>query len=181
MFDMIQTGLPGPVQLVVQKGDETIIKDLSSYKWTYKVGLNGLEDKFYDLDSHQAWKWQAQQFPINRNFTWYKVIVQLKKKLLLFTCFIVILFKLFTYIYIYIYIFFFFQATFKAPLGTDPIVLDLQGMGKGFAWVNGFNIGRYWPTYIADEDGCDVEACDYRGSYGSSKCLTNCGQPTQRW
>ena len=66
-------------------------------------------------------------------------------------------------------------------MGTDPIVLDLQGMGKGFAWVNGFNIGRYWPTYIADEDGCDVEACDYRGSYGSSKCLTNCGQPTQRW
>ena len=108
MFDMIQTGLPGPVQLVVQKGDETIIKDLSSYKWTYKVGLNGLEDKFYDLDSHQAWKWQAQQFPINRNFTWYKVIVQLKKKkLLLFTCFIVILFKLFTLIYIYIYIYIF--------------------------------------------------------------------------
>lgn len=79
MFDMIQTGIPGPVQLVVQKGDETIIKDLSSYKWTYKVGLNGLEDKFYDLDSYQAWKWQALQFPINRNFTWYKVIVQLKK------------------------------------------------------------------------------------------------------
>ncbi|XP_075673897.1 beta-galactosidase 7-like isoform X1 [Castanea sativa] len=144
MFDMIQTGIPGPVQLVVQKGDETIIKDLSSYKWTYKVGLNGLEDKFYDLDSLQVWKWQAQQFPINRNFTWYK-------------------------------------ATFKAPLGTDPIVLDLQGMGKGFAWVNGFNIGRYWPTYIADEDGCDVEVCDYRGSYDSSKCLTNCGQATQRW
>ena len=109
MFDMIQTGLPGPVQLVVQKGDETIIKDLSSYKWTYKVGLNGLEDKFYDLDSYQASKWQAQQFPINRNFTWYKVIVQLKKKfatIYLFYCYIIQV----IYLYIYIYIFFFFSG-----------------------------------------------------------------------
>lgn len=175
MFDMIQTGIPGPVQLVVQKGDETIIKDLSSYKWTYKVGLNGLEDKFYDLDSLQAWKWQAQQFPINRNFTWYKVIVHLKKRNYYYL--LVLLLYYSSYFLIYI----FFQATFKAPLGTDPIVLDLQGMGKGFAWVNGFNIGRYWPTYIANEDGCDVEVCDYRGSYDSSKCLTNCGQATQRW
>lgn len=81
---------------------------------------------------------------------------------------------------IYVFYFYFFQTTFKAPLGSDPIALDLQGMGKGLAWVNGFNIGRYWPSYIA-EDTCSAEACDYRGEYGDKKCVTNCGNPTQRW
>ncbi|KAG2324786.1 hypothetical protein Bca52824_007514 [Brassica carinata] len=35
-------------------------------------------------------------------------------------------------------------ATFKAPLGNDPVVVDLLGLGKGTAWINGNNIGRYW-------------------------------------
>lgn len=72
------------------------------------------------------------------------------------------------------------QTTFKAPLGTDPVVVDLQGLGKGFAWVNGHNIGRYWPSYLA-EDGCSTDPCDYRGPYDDSKCVSNCGHPTQRW
>lgn len=78
-------------------------------------------------------------------------------------------------------LFWLYQTTFKAPLGTDPVALDLQGMGKGEAWVNGQSIGRYWPSYLAEEDGCSTEPCDYRGEYGSSKCVSNCGQPTQRW
>lgn len=60
------------------------------------------------------------------------------------------------------------------------MVVDLQGLGKGEAWVNGQSIGRYWPSYIAG-DGCSDEPCDYRGSYDSDKCVYNCGQPTQRW
>ncbi|KAL6965805.1 Beta-galactosidase 7 [Sarracenia purpurea var. burkii] len=67
-----------------------------------------------------------------------------------------------------------YKTTFKAPLGTDPVVIDLQGMGKGLAWVNGQSIGRYWPSYLADEDGCSTDACDYRGSYDNNKCVTNC-------
>lgn len=74
-----------------------------------------------------------------------------------------------------------YQTTFKAPLGNDPVSLDLEGLGKGFAWVNGNNIGRYWPSYIAQENGCSVEACDYRGAYDDKKCTTNCGKPTQKW
>ncbi|CAF2059895.1 BnaCnng74020D [Brassica napus] len=35
-----------------------------------------------------------------------------------------------------------------------------MGLGKGTAWVNGNNIGR---------------------AYHAEKCLTNCGEPTQRW
>ncbi|KAJ6290203.1 hypothetical protein OIU78_026006 [Salix suchowensis] len=36
-----------------------------------------------------------------------------------------------------------YKTTFTAPLGTDPVVVDLLGLGKGVAWVNGFDIGRY--------------------------------------
>lgn len=129
--------------IVGTKGDEQVIKDLSAHKWTYKVGLRGMEHKYYSKDSKLATKWAANDLPTNKMMTWYK-------------------------------------TTFKAPLGTDPVVVDLQGLGKGFAWVNGNNIGRYWPSYLA-EDGCSTDACDYRGPYTDKKCLSNCGQPTQRW
>lgn len=71
------------------------------------------------------------------------------------------------------------QTTFEVPEGNDTLVLDLQGMGKGYAWVNGQSIGRYWPSFIADDKGC--EPCDYRHEYDSNKCRTDCGKPSQRW
>ncbi|KAJ7976028.1 Beta-galactosidase [Quillaja saponaria] len=77
-------------------------------------------------------------------------------------------------------LFVWYKTTFKAPLGTDPVVVDLMGLGKGMAWVNGNSLGRYWPGYLANENGCSP-TCDFRGSYGSSKCRTNCGKPSQRW
>ncbi|XP_028758971.1 beta-galactosidase 7-like [Neltuma alba] len=73
-----------------------------------------------------------------------------------------------------------YKAKFNAPAGTNPVVVDLQGMGKGAAWVNGQGIGRYWPLNVADSDGCN-QTCDYRGNYESTKCTYNCGKPTQRW
>ncbi|KAJ6370065.1 hypothetical protein OIU76_028354 [Salix suchowensis] len=73
-----------------------------------------------------------------------------------------------------------YKTTFTAPLGTDPVVVDLLGLGKGVAWVNGFDIGRYWPKQLAPEEGCEVE-CDYRRTYSPSSCQTNCGKPSQRW
>ncbi|KAK6941269.1 D-galactoside/L-rhamnose binding SUEL lectin domain [Dillenia turbinata] len=142
MYDMTPAGVVSPVEIVGVNGDETVTKDLSAHKWTYKVGLKGLANKLYSVDSPTTW--ETKDLPIDKMMTWYK-------------------------------------TTFKAPLGTDPVVVDLQGMGKGFAWVNGHNIGRYWPSFMADEDGCSTEACDYRGSYDNNKCVTNCGQPTQRW
>uniref|UniRef100_A0A9I9ELE8 Beta-galactosidase galactose-binding domain-containing protein n=1 Tax=Cucumis melo TaxID=3656 RepID=A0A9I9ELE8_CUCME len=33
-----------------------------------------------------------------------------------------------------------YMASFKTPAGIDPVVLDMQGMGKGQAWVNGQSI-----------------------------------------
>ncbi|KAF9688767.1 hypothetical protein SADUNF_Sadunf01G0022400 [Salix dunnii] len=140
-FDTVPSGITGPVELIGYRGDdETVVKDLSSQKWSYKTGLEGLNQKLY---SSPSLKWQQDSFPVNRTFTWYK-------------------------------------SSFKAPLGTDPVVVDLLGMGKGLAWVNGNSIGRYWPSFIADGD-CKLEPCDYRGSYDSNKCLSNCGRPSQRW
>ncbi|KAK6236590.1 hypothetical protein SCA6_011927 [Theobroma cacao] len=55
-----------------------------------------------------------------------------------------------------------------------------RGMGKGHAWVNGYSIGRYWPSQIADANGCS-DTCDYHGSYRDNRCRTNCGDPSQRW
>ncbi|KAK9072448.1 hypothetical protein SSX86_008882 [Deinandra increscens subsp. villosa] len=72
-----------------------------------------------------------------------------------------------------------YKTHFDSPGGKEPVVLDMSSMGKGQAWVNGHHIGRYW-TLVAPKDGCQ-ETCDYRGSYDSGKCQTNCGKPTQIW
>ncbi|KAK4481130.1 hypothetical protein RD792_012007 [Penstemon davidsonii] len=72
-----------------------------------------------------------------------------------------------------------YKTNFRTPKGKDPVVLDLYGSGKGMAWVNGHDIGRYWPSFISDENGCS-SSCDYRGAYYASKCLTNCGKSSQR-
>ncbi|XP_059429427.1 beta-galactosidase 8-like [Corylus avellana] len=71
-----------------------------------------------------------------------------------------------------------YKTKFDAPAGNDPVAIDFTGMGKGEAWVNGQSIGRYWPTYVASKGGC-TDSCNYRGSYGSNKCLKNCGKPSQ--
>ncbi|XP_059669779.1 beta-galactosidase 7-like [Cornus florida] len=73
-----------------------------------------------------------------------------------------------------------YKTTFQSPLGEEPVVLDLMGLGKGTAWVNGNNIGRFWPTFNSDNNGCSP-TCDYRGKYDSGKCVGNCGKPSQRW
>ncbi|KAF3450937.1 hypothetical protein FNV43_RR07026 [Rhamnella rubrinervis] len=140
-FDTQPTGIVGgPVKLI---GDNNATLDISSNRWSYKVGLNGEGKRFYDPDSRNT-KWRtSDEIPTGRRMTWYK-------------------------------------ASFKPIDGNDPVVLDLQGMGKGQAWVNGHSIGRFWPSYIANENGCGG-SCDYRGEYKAEKCVTNCGNPTQRW
>ena len=36
------------------------------------------------------------------------------------------------------------SAMFDRPDGNDPLVVDLSGMQKGLAWLNGHCLGRYW-------------------------------------
>ncbi|XP_009790181.1 beta-galactosidase 15-like [Nicotiana sylvestris] len=144
-FDTVQSGIPGPVEIIGKNGDESVIKDLSSHKWSYKVDLNGINNKLFSGNpKFENGQWFSQDVPINRMMTWYK-------------------------------------TTFKAPLGNDPVVVDFQGLGKGHAWINGESIGRYWPSYLAEEEGCSTDLCDYRGKYGPDKCASGCGEPTQRW
>uniref|UniRef100_A0A1D1YEB4 Beta-galactosidase n=2 Tax=Anthurium amnicola TaxID=1678845 RepID=A0A1D1YEB4_9ARAE len=71
-----------------------------------------------------------------------------------------------------------YKTTFETPDGNDPIAIDFTGMGKGEAWVNGQSIGRYWPTYLAPENGC-TNSCNYRGTFNSDKCVRSCGKPSQ--
>nr|POF11219.1 beta-galactosidase 6 [Quercus suber] len=40
-----------------------------------------------------------------------------------------------------------YKIIFDAPLGNDPVALNLSSMGKGEAWVNGQSIGRYWISF----------------------------------
>ncbi|KAK7311282.1 hypothetical protein RJT34_09315 [Clitoria ternatea] len=77
-------------------------------------------------------------------------------------------------------IFVWYKTIFRSPIGDDPVVVDLSGLGKGHAWINGHSIGRYWPSYLANEEGCSSK-CDYRGAYTSNKCLSNCGNSSQKW
>ncbi|XP_075663026.1 beta-galactosidase 6-like [Castanea sativa] len=45
-----------------------------------------------------------------------------------------------------------YKTLFDAPMGNDPLALNLSSMGKGETWVNGQSIGRYWSSYH-DEKG----------------------------
>ncbi|KAL5858052.1 hypothetical protein ACOSQ3_005510 [Xanthoceras sorbifolium] len=40
-----------------------------------------------------------------------------------------------------------YKTVFDAPVGDDPIALELGTMGKGEAWVNGQSIGRFWVSF----------------------------------
>ncbi|KAH6810404.1 beta-galactosidase 8 [Perilla frutescens var. frutescens] len=73
-----------------------------------------------------------------------------------------------------------YKTTFDAPTGSSPVAIDFSGMGKGQAWINGESIGRYWPIHVAPNAGC-TESCDYRGSFSPSRCMKNCGKPTQQF
>ncbi|KAG5006945.1 hypothetical protein JHK85_025487 [Glycine max] len=65
-------------------------------------------------------------------------------------------------------VFVWYKTLFKSPKGTDPVVVDLRGLKKGQAWVNGNNIGRYWTRYLADDNGCTA-TCEC-GSFKKSQC-----------
>lgn len=148
-----------------------------------KVGLNGEAKRLYDPNSPHAHIWKtSKKLPIGKPMKWYKVFA---------------LSHWVIYMSWSSSVFFFWvssstpletnscccscaQTSFKIPPGTSPVVVDLQGMGKGHAWVNGNSLGRYWPSQIADTNGCS-DTCDYRGEYKPEKCVTNCGNPSQRW
>lgn len=40
-----------------------------------------------------------------------------------------------------------YMRHFDAPSGDDPVVIDMNQMGKGVLYVNGEGLGRYWMSY----------------------------------
>ncbi|KAK8672803.1 hypothetical protein V6N13_111164 [Hibiscus sabdariffa] len=40
-----------------------------------------------------------------------------------------------------------YQTTFDAPIGDDPVALNMSSMQKGQVWVNAQSIGRYWVSF----------------------------------
>lgn len=118
--------------------------DLSTSKWTYKIGLQGESLRIYDTDHLRSVNWESTSTPPKHQpLTWYKALVD-------------------------------------SPPGQDPVGLDMIHMGKGLAWLNGNEIGRYWPRRASPHEVC-VQQCDYRGKFMPNKCNTGCGEPTQRW
>ncbi|KAK3438941.1 hypothetical protein EUGRSUZ_C03897 [Eucalyptus grandis] len=71
-----------------------------------------------------------------------------------------------------------YKATFNAPPGRSPLVLDMNSMGKGEIWINGQSIGRHWPAYTA-RGSCG--GCSYAGTFNENKCRSGCGEASQRW
>ncbi|KAG7541430.1 Galactose-binding-like domain superfamily [Arabidopsis thaliana x Arabidopsis arenosa] len=71
-----------------------------------------------------------------------------------------------------------YKSTFDTPTGNEPLALDMNTMEKGQMWINGQNIGRHWPAYTA-RGKC--ERCSYAGTFTEKKCLSNCGEASQRW
>ncbi|KAJ9167194.1 hypothetical protein P3X46_021862 [Hevea brasiliensis] len=49
-----------------------------------------------------------------------------------------------------------YKALFNAPPGDVPVAVNLVSMGKGEAWVNGYSIGRYWPSYRSPDGSSQI-------------------------
>lgn len=138
-FETWNQGILGPVNL---KGLNQGTRDLSSQKWSYKVGMKGEILGLNTVSGSSAVEWLGESKLVQRQpLTWYK-------------------------------------TTFNAPAGNEPLALDMSFMSKGQVWINGQSIGRHWP---ANKASGHCGQCNYAGTYDENKCLSNCGQDSQRW
>jgi len=74
------------------------------------------------------------------------------------------------------------KATFPTPPGKGPLSLTMNGAGKGFIYINGNGVGRFWN--ITAGGSCPPcsqieEHCDYRGAYNPGRCRCDCGEASQ--
>ncbi|KAK4747776.1 hypothetical protein SAY87_014362 [Trapa incisa] len=70
-----------------------------------------------------------------------------------------------------------YRAYFDAPVGAEPLALDMKSMGKGQVWIDGQSIGRYCTTVAMGY----CSSCSYSDTYRPARCQSQCGDPTQRW
>ncbi|KAJ8442937.1 hypothetical protein Cgig2_022303 [Carnegiea gigantea] len=138
-FEWRNTGIVGPVSI---SGLNEGKRDLTSQKWSYKIGLRGESLSLHTLSGASNVEWvEGKVLSQKQPLTWYKTV-------------------------------------FNAPSGNEPLALDMGGMGKGQVWINGENVGRYWPAYKANGT---CRNCSYAGYFSEKKCLSYCGDASQRW
>eukprot|EP01114_Cavostelium_apophysatum_P003339 TRINITY_DN1316_c0_g1_i1.p1 TRINITY_DN1316_c0_g1~~TRINITY_DN1316_c0_g1_i1.p1 ORF type:complete len:811 (-),score=150.36 TRINITY_DN1316_c0_g1_i1:24-2126(-) len=73
------------------------------------------------------------------------------------------------------------KYTFDVDAVPDPNInfaVNLNSMGKGYAYLNGRGLGRYWSEPVSSY-GCPQ--CDYAGPYSQHNCAFGCGLPAQRY
>lgn len=170
-FDANLTGISRAGVLLI--GNDNSTKNLSSNKWSYKVcHLSALfiftkpiHFIISDISMQIGLNGEEKEFYSSSGIdqdgkSWQSNEIPVKKPFTWYT------------------------TIFKAPLGGEPVVIDLEGMGKGEAWVNGKSIGRFWSDFIASESyGAQCGECDYLNDLKTDyiPCQTGCGLPSQRW
>jgi hypothetical protein len=67
-----------------------------------------------------------------------------------------------------------FETTVSTPSGTNPLMLDLAGLGKGLMWINGQCLGRYWLVRSRRPDKLHTE-------HNQVMIFDEPGSPSQRY
>ncbi|TPX31599.1 beta-galactosidase [Synchytrium microbalum] len=83
------------------------------------------------------------------------------------------------------------QITPTLSTNLTTYVLDLASMKRGVAYVNGYNIGRYWSQLATNVTSYDTypscvpvgtaPVCDYTQTYSNQVCRVGCGYASQRY
>lgn len=136
---------------------------------TEQVGMSGENLGLHTFSGASAKEWQQSAVVQRQPLTWFKVRSFFWCNLKWNNILKRVIFDFCMYV---------FQTTFNAPAGNDPLALDMSSMGKGQIWINGESIGRHWP---ANKASGRCGQCNYAGMYTETKCLGECGQPSQRW
>eukprot|EP01130_Rhizamoeba_saxonica_P010198 TRINITY_DN4176_c0_g4_i1.p1 TRINITY_DN4176_c0_g4~~TRINITY_DN4176_c0_g4_i1.p1 ORF type:complete len:708 (+),score=125.98 TRINITY_DN4176_c0_g4_i1:39-2162(+) len=71
------------------------------------------------------------------------------------------------------------RTSFSVVDLDKPYALDMAGMGKGFIWINGHGIGRYFNATADSGDACNK--CDYANYNPYNECRIGCGGLSQRY
>ena len=145
-------GLSGRVALICPTANGKIAVDITKQPWTMAWPLTGESQQIYMPASTEIVPWQPlDTLPPAARQVWFRFHVDLPAQLLGAA-----------------------QATQTA------FALDLSAMGKGMAFVNGFNIGRYWLILSGSLNSCKEDQCAL--NFPGPVCYfhkKDCGLPTQ--
>lgn len=114
----------------------------------WQVGLLGEKLQIYREENLDNIEWNNIEGYFNQSLTWYMVCcrnfwtnIENLSTFLQFICITLINKTLIKK----------FQTFFDAPVGNDPVALNLSSMAKGEAWINGQSIGRYWVSFLTSK------------------------------